>query len=178
MRTRMTTVAKISSAEAWRVLQSGSSPLTAIAARKTDRDPSRRVAYALRQQVRLPRLPDQSAEICKVPVGDCTADSQGSASPIPVTRAYRQGRIASALAMSFVVLRELVTGHRPSGYCEPEPPPVIQRQSGRCARWSLVTVNPPRLIGRIFPSKIGQTPVQRCISGHRWSERSGSRTRQ
>jgi hypothetical protein len=29
------------------------------------------------------------------------------------------------LAMSFVVLLELVTGHRPCGYCEPEPPPAI-----------------------------------------------------
>ena len=49
---------------------------------------------------------------------------------LTVTRAYRQGRIASALAMSFVVLLELVTGHRPSGYCEPEPPPAIWRQRG------------------------------------------------
>ena len=44
---------------------------------------------------------------------------------LTVTKAAGQGRIASALAMSFVVLLELVTGHRPSGYCEPESPPAI-----------------------------------------------------
>jgi hypothetical protein len=59
------------------------------------------------------------------PIMRAIADRGGLDRRAASTRACRQGRIASALAMSFVVLVELVTGHRPSGYCEPEPPPAI-----------------------------------------------------
>ena len=54
---------------------------------------------------------------------------------------------------------------------------MLAAELERCAQWSLVKANSPPSIGRSYPSRIGQIPVQPCIFGHKWSERSVWRMR-